>query len=127
MRQKPTYDWKWFESKTPFKKILEKYCNLSIEKEIIEYPVFAFSGIYNTRNVYKITANRNAFTKHFNEIKSKLLSTNVCKHNVEIYNYVYNIKDSTMDFCHLITDGCIKNAEGSFEWNWLESEVQEDE
>lgn len=119
MRQKPTYDWEWFTSKTPFKKIFEKYCNLSIEKEVVEYRVFA-STLYNTRNVYKITVNRSSFTKHFDEIKNKLLSTNVCKHNSGIYNYVNNIKDSTVDFCHLITEGCIKNADGSFRWNWIE-------
>lgn len=119
MRQKPNYDWKWFESKTPFKKIFENYCDLTVEKEVIEYPVFACLGIYNTRKHYKITVNRNSFTEHFDEIKNKLLATNVCKHNTEIFDYVNNIKDTNIDFCNLITEGCIKNAQGSFEWKYI--------
>ena len=114
-RKAPTYDWQWFQSHAPFKSILEKTCDLEIEKEVHKIPTIA--GHYTTSNNYKIKYNHSLFERDFEKIKSLLLNTNVCKKNNKIFNYVNKMDNSKYSAGMLITRGCIKNASGSFEWD----------
>ena len=118
MRKQPTYNWDWFESHTPFKKILTETCNLEIEKEVQRFYVFA--GIYQTRNHYKIKVNYHLFQSNFDKIKNLLLETNVCKKNKDVFDLVNKSECNKKDLGFLIIDGCIANVSGSFEWDWCE-------
>ena len=117
MRKTPTYDWEWLQSHTPFKSILEKACDLEIEKEVLKIPTIA--GYYTTSNHYTIKYNYSVFERDFEKIKSLLLNTNVCKKNNEIFDYVNEMDSSKRSAGMLIITGCIKNASGSFEWDCM--------
>lgn len=117
MRKKPTYDWDWFESHTPFKSILEKMCELEIEHEIHKIPVWM---TYTINHHYKIRYNRSKFERDFNSIKAALLKTNICKKNPDVYEWVNERECNKRTFNDFIIDGCIgsrKNMCCSFEWN----------
>jgi hypothetical protein len=115
MRNKPTYDWEWFENHTPFKSTLEKMCGLEIEHEIHKIPVW-FS--YTINHHYKIKYNYAAFERNFAAIKAALLNTNICKNNADVYEFVNKRDCSQRTFGDLVLDGCIcrKNKSCSFEW-----------
>lgn len=117
MRKTPTYDWEWFESHAPFKKILEKMCELHIEHEIQRIPTIA--GCYVKNHHFKIKYNRAMLEKYFDTIKSTLLTTNICKKNKDVYEFVDEMECTTRNICALITHGCgcMKYNGGSFEWN----------
>ena len=121
MRNKPTYDWEWFESHAPFKNILAKTCGLEIEHEIQRIPTIA--GCYSINHHYKIKYNRPVFEKDFDKIKSLLLKTNVCKKNQDVFDFV-NDKECnkrTMSDWVLHGCGCMKYHSGSFEWDDMSS------
>lgn len=118
MRKLPTYDWEWFESHTPFKKILTEICGLEIKKEVQKFHVFA--GIYQTSNHYKIKINYSLFESNFDKIKNMILKTNACKKNKEIFDWINKMECSKRELCSLITDGCMAIDGGSFEWDWCE-------
>lgn len=118
MRKVPTYDWDWFISHAPFKKILTEYCDLSVKKEVEKF--YICCGIYDAYNHYEIAANLKKFQDNIEEIKIKLLNTNVCKKNKEIFDYVNKLEGSKSELCSLIMDGCIANCEGRFAWNWVD-------
>ena len=120
MRRTPTYDWKWFEKHAPFKKILEETCGLEITKYIKKKSVIA--GSWTFWNHYVIKFNFSTFTENFEEVKEKLLKTNICRKNKEIFDWINNLKCSKHDIGMVIVDGCIANTSGSFEWNWGEDE-----
>ena len=117
MRNKPTYDWEWFESHSPFKNILEKMCELHIEHEIQRIPTIA--GCWTTNHHFKIRYNRERFEKDFERIKEKILKTNICKYNKDVYDFVEELNCCTMSFYYLIMHGCgcYKYGGGSFEWD----------
>lgn len=117
-RKTPTYDWDWFENHTPFKKILTETCGLEIEKEV--HKVYVFAGIYQTNNHYKIKINYSLFANNFDNIKARLLNTNVCKKNKDVFDFVNKATCCKRDLCFLITDGCMAINGGSFEWDWCE-------
>lgn len=118
MKKTPTYDWHWFESHTPFKKILEETCELEIEKEVIPYHVFG--NIWSKGNRYNIKLNYPMLQNNFEEIKRRVLDTRVCKHNNEIFEYISKMEYDKKDICYLVLHGCIANASGSFSWDWCE-------
>lgn len=118
MRKLPTYDWDWFESHTPFKKILEETCELEIYKEVIPYNVIGY--IWSTRNHYNIKLNYPMLQDNFEEIKRQILNTRVCKHNKEIFDWIDKLECSKKEICHVIVDGCIANTSGSFTWDWYD-------
>lgn len=120
MKKTPTYDWAWFESHTPFKKILEETCGLEIEKEAVPYRVFG--NIWSTRNQYNIKLNYPALQDSFEQIKKRLLNTRVCKHNKEIFDYVNKMTSSKKDVSYLILDGCMSYGSGSFKWDWCDTQ-----
>lgn len=115
MRNKPTYDWEWFENHTPFKSILEKMCGLEIEHEIHKIPIWFH---YTINHHYKIKYNYAAFERNFTAIKAALLNTNICKNNADVYEFVNKRDCSKRTFGDLVLDGCIcrKNKSCSFEW-----------
>lgn len=117
MRKVPTYNWLLFISHAPFKKILTEYCDLSVEKEVTRFAVCC--GIWDTSNHYKITVSLKKFEDNFEEIKSRLLNTNVCKNNDDVLELVNYLEPNKHDLCCLIMDGCIANCEGRFTWNWI--------
>lgn len=117
MRKAPTYDWLWFISHAPFKKIITEYCDLDVKKEVKRFAVCC--GIWDTSNEYEITVSLKKFQDNFEEIKTKLLNTNVCKKNDEVFEFVNYLKPDKYDLCCLIMDGCIVNCEGKFTWHWL--------
>lgn len=116
MRKKPTYDWEWFESHTPFKSILEKMCGLEIEHEIHRIPVWMH---YTINHHYKIRYNHPIFERDFDKIKAALLKTNICKNNTDVYEFVNKRECSKRTFSDFVTYGCIciKNKSCSFEWD----------
>ena len=117
MRNKPTYDWEWFEAHAPFKKILEKMCMLKIEHEIQRIPTIV--GCYAINHHYKIKYNRSIFERDFEKIKNLLLNTNICKKNKDVFDFV-NEKECnkrTMSDWILYGCGCMKHHSGSFEWD----------
>lgn len=114
-RKAPTYDWDWFEIHTPFKSILERTCDLEIEKEVHRIPTIA--GYYTTNNHYKIRYNQPVFERDFDNIKSLLLNTNICKKNKDVFDFVNEMDCSKRNAGRLIMYGCIKNVSGSFEWD----------
>lgn len=118
MRRTPTYDWEWFEKHAPFKNILEETCDLEITKYIKKKSVIA--GNWTFWNHYVIKFNFSTFTEKFEEVKEKLLKTNICRKNKEIFDWINRLKCSKHDISMVIIDGCIANASGSFEWNWDE-------
>jgi hypothetical protein len=118
MRKRPTYDWDWFESHTPFKKILEETCGLEIELENIPYQVFG--NIWSTRKHYNIKCSYQMWQDNFENIKKQILNTRVCKHNKEIFDSVNEMDCSKKSISDLILDGCISNVSGSFKWDWCE-------
>lgn len=120
MRKVPTYDWDWFESHTPFKKILEETCELEIEKYVLKKPVAA--GIFTYWNHYVIKFNFPAFEEKFEEVKERLLKTNICRKNQEIFEWINELECSKRAMSMVITDGCIANVSGSFEWDWCDKE-----
>lgn len=116
---KPTYDWKWFEEHTPFKKTFEKYCDLTIDKESVRYTVFGY--IRDTRPHFNIELSYRKVLENFDEIKNNLLNTRVCKNNREIFDYVSEKECTKMDISDLIIDGCLPSFDSaSFSWNWVE-------
>ena len=120
MRKTPTYDWAWFESHAPFKKILEETCELEIEVENIPYQVFGY--IWSTRKQYSIKLNYFTCQCNWEKIKKRILDTRVCKHNKEIFDYVDKMDGSKKDVSYLVVNGCISNAGGSFKWDWCDDE-----
>lgn len=114
----PTYDWDWFDNHMPFKPILEKYCDLEIEKEYIPYRVFG--SVWSKRIHYNIVVDYNKFSDNFVLIISDILDTRVCKNNEEVFNFVKEISCDKRGLSKLILDGCIAKAEGSFEWDFKE-------
>lgn len=125
MRKTPTYDWAWFESHTPFKKILEETCELEIEVESVPYRVFG--DIWSTYKQYYIKVNYPMFQNNWEEIKTRVLNTRVCKHNQEIFDYINKMNSSKKDACYLILDGCISNVGGSFKWDWCDQQQKEND
>ena len=117
MRKAPAYDWDWFISHAPFKKILTEYCDLSVKKDTEKVAVCC--GVWDISNKYNVTVSLKKFENNFEEIKAKLLNTNVCKKDKEVYDYVNDMKCEKYDLCCLIMDGCIVNCEGRLSWNWL--------
>lgn len=120
MRKIPTYDWDWFESHTPFKKILEETCELEIYKEVIPYNVIGY--IWSNRNHYNIKLNYPMLQDNFEEIKRQILNTRVCKHNKEIFDWIDKLECSKKEICYVIICGCIANVSGSFTWDWCDKE-----
>lgn len=118
MRKMPTYDWDWFESHAPFKKILAETCELEIEKYVRKKPVIA--GIFTYWNHYVIKFNFPMFEEKFEEVKERLLKTNICRKNKEIFDWINELECSKRAMCMVITDGCIANVSGSFEWDWCD-------
>lgn len=119
-RKKPTYDWDWFDTHAPFKKILEKTCELEINKEIVRYRFFGSVSSYNN---YKIKLNYPMLKRNFEQIKQQILNTRICKHNQDVCDFVNAINISNpSNMCDLIIEGCISNASGNFYW-----EVNEDD
>ena len=123
MRKKPSYDWTWFTSKAPFKKIFENICDLKIIIETHEIPIFGFDSIKQKKKHYIIKKkhyiiklNYNIFELRFKEIKEKLLNTKVSKNNVKVYSLVNEMQCNKKDLCNLIINGCIPNATGTFKW-----------
>lgn len=121
MRKKPIYDLDWVYSHTPFKKILTETCDLKIEKIKREKPVL--SGVFTYWNHYIIQFNFPLFKKRFEEIKKRLLNTNLCRNNKEYFDWINELNCSTSEVCHVIIDGCIANPEGTFEWDWCDNET----
>ena len=119
MIKTPTYDWEWFDSHTPFKKILEETCELDIEKEIIPYRVFG--NIWSKRVHYNIKLNYPMLKDNFEEVKRRILNTRVCKYNKEIFDYVNKMESSKKDACNLVTDGCMSYSSASFSWDWCDN------
>jgi hypothetical protein len=117
MRNKPSYDWEWFESHAPFKRILEKMCELEIEHEAQRIPTIA--GCCTVNHHYKIKYNREMFERYFDTIKGMLLNTNICKKNKDVFDFVSEKecnKRTLGDFV-LHGCGCMKYHSGSFEWH----------
>lgn len=121
MRNKPTYDWEWFESHSPFKNILSKTISLDIEHEIQRIPTIA--GCYVINHHYKITYDYAAFERDFEKIKSMLLKTNICKNNKDVFDFVNEKKCNKRSFGDLVLYGCgcYKYHGGSFEWHDVSS------
>lgn len=117
-KKSPTYDWEWFKSHTPFKKILEETCELEIEKENIPHRVFG--NIWSTYHRYNIKFNYPMFQDNFEQIKQRILNTRVCKHNKDVFDYVNKMDGSKKDASNLILNGCMSNVSGSFKWDWCE-------
>ena len=117
MRNKPPYDWEWFESHTPFKSILEKAVELVIVHEVQRIPTIA--GCYSINHHYNITYNKKLFEDNFDIIKQMLLDTNICKHNKDVYDFVERQTKGKRSFCDIIAQGCgcYKRHSGSFEWH----------
>ena len=117
MRKKPTYDWEWFETHSPFKNILAKTCGLEIEHEIQRIPTIC--GCYAINHHYKIKYNHAVFERDFDAIKRQLLNTNICKKNEDVFNLVNKRECSKRTFSDFVTYGCIciKNKSCSFEWD----------
>lgn len=117
MRKKPTYTWEWFESHSPFKNILAQMCDLTIEHELHRIPTIA--GCWTTNHHFKIRYNGELFAKYFDRIKEKLLKTNICKYNKDVYDFVEEQTCCKRSFGDLIIYGCgcYKYHSGSFEWN----------
>lgn len=120
MRNKPSYDWEWFESHAPFKNILEKMCQLNIEHEVQRIPTVA--GCYAINHHYKIKYNRKMFEQYFDTIKSMLLNTNICKKNKDVFDFVNEktCNKRTMGDWVLYGCGCMKYNGGSFEWDFMD-------
>lgn len=121
MRKKPTYDVDWVYSHTPFKKILTETCDLKIEKT--KRRKFVLPGIPIYRNHYIIQFNFPLFKERFEEIKKRLLNTNLCRNNKECFDWINELQCSTSNVCGVVIDGCIANPEGSFEWDWCDNET----
>lgn len=118
MSKTPTYDWNWFKSHTPFKKILEETCELEIEKEYIPYHVFG--NIWSKGIRYNIKLNYPMLQSNFKEIKRRLLNTRVCKHNKDVFDFVNKKECTKRDICALVMDGCLSYDSASFTWDWKE-------
>jgi hypothetical protein len=124
MRTKPTYDWEWFESHSPFKKTLEKMCALEIEHELQRIPTVC--GCYATNHHYKIKYNRALFERDFEKIKDLLLKTNVCKKNKDVFDFVNKLECDKRSMSELVLFGCgcMKYNSGSFEWDDMSGDQQ---
>lgn len=118
MKKSPTYDWDWLVSHAPFKKIITECCDLDVKKKVQRFAVCC--GIWDTSNEYEITVSLKKFEDNFEEIKARLLNTNVCKKSEEVFDYINEMKCSKRELCFLITDGCIANCEGKLTWHWSE-------
>ena len=118
-RKVPTYDYDWFKSHTPFKRILEETCELEIEKEDIPYQVFG--NIWDTRRHYNIKLNYAMFQNNFEYIKQRILNTRICKHNKDIFDYVNKMGSSKKDVFFLISEGCLSYDSASFSWDFCDN------
>lgn len=114
--RKISYDFDWFENHTPFKKILENYCDLEIKKNIVERYIHSFIKV--KENHYSIKVNYEKFILNFDEIKKRLLNTNICKNCTDVNDMVSDLKCDKHDLCWLIIDGCIANCSGYFDWHF---------
>jgi hypothetical protein len=115
--KKPFYDWNWFTSKKPFLKILQKYCDLSIKKEVnYRYELGRFKI---PMNKYYISYDMNMLKNNFRDLKQDLLKTNICKNNNEVKEIVECVSiDNKQNFeIDIILNGCITNCEGSLIWD----------
>ena len=118
MKRASIYDWDYFISKAPFKKILTDVCGLSISKKVKKtYIIF---DCYQTSNHYMVRINFKSFQDNFETIKNRLLNTRICKHNKDVFDFVRELECTKKDLCSLVMDGCIKEVSGSFEWDWCD-------
>ena len=116
IRKHSNYDWEWFESKAPFKKIMAEECDLQIVKKI--HYSYVICGNIISDNKYFIKVDYQVFKNNFHKIKRRLLNTNICRKNIDVKEFVENIKCNKSDLCDLIMTACIKNASGIFQWKF---------
>lgn len=118
MQKTPSYDWEWFRSHAPFRKIFEELCELEIEKEVIPYRVIG--NIWSKGLKYNIKLNYPMLQDNFAEIKKRILNTRICKHNKKIFDWISELECSKGKISEVITRGCLIYESASFSWDWCD-------
>nr|DAZ83357.1 MAG TPA: hypothetical protein [Caudoviricetes sp.] len=91
-------------------------CDLQIVKKIHYY--YVICGNLISDNKYFIKVDYQVFKNNFHKIKRRLLNTNICRKNIDVKEFVEDIKCNKSDLCDLIMTSCIKNASGIFQWKF---------
>ena len=123
MEDAKVYDYEYFNNRTPFRSILAKYCDFSVDTYR--------SGSYNCGNVvqhYEISYDAALFMQNIVEIKKALLKTKFCKcvegmrekiekipENIEDYENAYALNKIVSD---IVTNGCISHRASSARYYW---------
>ena len=118
------YNYEYFNSRTPFRSILSKYCDFSVDT----YRTGSNNSGYVTQH-YDISYDAALFMKNVADIKKALLKTKFCKYvegmrekiekipeNIDEYENAYAINRVVSD---LVFDGCIKHNLCSHKYNWF--------
>ncbi len=115
------YNWEYFKNKTPYRKILEDFCDLNI------CSWRTGSGYYAVQH-YNISYNQEKFVQNLPLIKEKLMKTKFAKTIESEMAYVKNLPETLNDFenayaisrvvSHIICDGCIRKGSSSIHYKW---------
>ena len=116
-----TYDYEYFATRAPYRKIFKELCDLDI------YTWRDGSGSYAVQH-YSISYDQEKFVKNLPAIKEKMLKTKFAKTIKEEAAYIKGLPNSLDDFKNayeinkvasdLICDGCIRKDASSIRYEW---------
>lgn len=116
------YDWKYFKNKTPFRNILSKYADLSIDS----YWTSSCAGSRHYR--YTISYDQKKFIENISVIKKAVLKTKMCQYLEHIRAKVEAIPESLSEYANaydinrvfsdLFLDGCMRQSQHSISYYW---------
>ena len=115
------YDWEYFQNKTPFRRIFEKYCNLEIDS-------YSMGSQYHRIQHYDISYDMALYMQNIKEIKQALLKTKMCKYLEGMRKKIEDIPETIEEYenayaigriaSSLIVDGCTRHTASSIKYNW---------
>ena len=115
------YDYEYFASRAPYRKIFQEYCDLDT------YSWSEGSGSYRVQR-YSISYDQEKFVKNLPVIKEKMLKTKFAKTIEEEAEYIKGLPESLDDFknayeinkiaSNLICEGCIRKGASSIRYEW---------
>lgn len=123
MENVKVYDYEYFNNRTPFRPILSKLCDFTIDT----YRTGSYTYGSVTQH-YDISYDAAMFMQNIVEIKRALLKTKFCKYvegmkekiekipeNLDEYENAYAINRVVSD---IVMDGCIRHNASSHRYNW---------
>ena len=99
--------------------VLDDELHSAFDEENVSLPEF-YEKLDTVKTCSTGCVSESMFEEKFEEVKERLLKTNICRKNKEIFDWINELECSKRAMCMVITDGCIANVSGSFEWDWCD-------